>query len=823
MRLYIAEKPSVGRELAKCLPGPVERRDGYLVTKGGVVTWLFGHILRQAEPEEYDARYKRWRSEDLPIIPEKWQLYVAKDCEKQFAIVKGLIEKADEIVHGGDPDREGQLLVDEVLDYLGNKKPVRRILLNALDEKSIKEANADLRENKDFFNLKQSALARARADWLIGMNLSRAYTLAARRAGHDKLVLPIGRVKTPTLSLVVRREREIENFKPVDYYTIRGVFQHENGSFTAQWKPEDTQAGLDSENRLIDKEVAEAKLRSFGEEPLEGIISSYQKTKKQEPQPLPFSLSTLQVLAGKRYGYAPQLVLDTAQKLYEKKLTTYPRSDCEYLPSNQFKDAAEILGNLAVAGDEQLASWVPGADLKIKSRAWNDKKISAHHAIIPTTVKANVQQMTEEERNLYLLIARGYMAQFYPVHQYDQTKVEVTYHEELFTASGRTVRDLGWKIMYQSPGRGGKAKDEDEAEKEEDESSKTLPVMKKKDGVNWQKGEMKTSTTKPPVRFTPSTLLAGMKEIHKYVKNQEAKKQLKDVYGIGTEATRATIIDDLIKRKFMKPTGKKKYLVPTPAAYLLVDALPDEMTYPDSTAIWEDRLHSMAEGEGTLAEFLQGQIDFTRKLCAKAGHVKIEVTGENVCPRCHQGVMIQRKGKNGIFWGCSNYPKCRLTCNDKEGQPDMEDAKSRAGRGGRSSAYASASAGAPVSGGQAAGYAGYSQRGQSGSAPSAADMAEFEALLAGGELYSYAPPAQKKKSWQSYQDKPRYSASPMEQSRKAGTLNQGEDKDKYLCPRCREGHLHLHRGKNGPFWGCSNYPRCTATFDDEKGAPVLNQ
>ena len=822
MRLYIAEKPSMGREIAKCLPGPVERRDGYLVTKGGVVTWLFGHILRQAEPEEYDARYKRWRAEDLPIIPEKWQLYVAKDCEKQFSIVKSLIDKADEIVHGGDPDREGQLLVDEVLDYLGNKKPVRRILLNALDEKSIKEANEHLRENKDFFNLKQSALARARADWLIGMNLSRAYTLAARRAGHDKLVLPIGRVKTPTLSLVVRREREIENFKPVDYYTIRGTFRHENGSFTAQWKPEDTQPGLDSENRLVDKKVAEARLKEFGQEPLEGLISSYQKVKKQEPQPLPFSLSTLQVLAGKRYGYAPQLVLDTAQKLYEKKLTTYPRSDCEYLPTNQRKDAATILGNLAVSGDELLASWVPGADMEIDSRAWNDKKISAHHAIIPTTVKANVLQMTEEERNLYHLIARGYMAQFYSVHQYDQTKVEVTYHEELFTASGRTVRDLGWKVMYQFQVRG-KAKDEEEPEKDEDESSKTLPAMKKKDGVTWQKGELKTSTTKPPVRFTPSTLLAGMKEIHKYVKNQEAKKQLKDVYGIGTEATRATIIDDLIKRKFMKPTGKKKYLVPTPAAYILVDALPDEMTYPDSTAIWEDRLHSMAEGDGTLAEFLQGQIEFTKKLCAKAGNVKMEVTGDNVCPRCGQGVLQQRKGKNGIFWGCSNYPNCRMTCNDKEGQPDMEDAKNRAGyRGGTAPAvtYASAMEVPAAQTAPAAGYGSYSQRNQGSSAPSAADVAEFEALLAGGELYSYAPPAGN--SWQSYQDKPRYSASPMEQSKKAGTLDQGEDKNKYLCPRCREGHLHLHQGKNGPFWGCSNYPRCTATFDDDKGAPLLN-
>ena len=370
--------------------------------------------------------------------------------------------------------------------------------------------------------------------------------------------------------------------------------------------------------------------------------------------------------------------------------------------------------------------------------------------------------------------------------------------------------------MYQAQVRG-KARDEDEPEKEEDESAKTLPAMKKKDVVTWQKGEMKTSTTKPPVRFTPSTLLAGMKEIHKYVKNQEAKKQLKDVYGIGTEATRATIIDDLIKRKFMKPTGKKKYLVPTPAAYILVDALPDEMTYPDSTAIWEDRLHSMAEGEGTLSEFLAGQIEFTKQLCAKAGHVKMEVTGDNVCPRCGQGVLQQRKGKNGLFWGCSNYPKCRLTCNDKEGQPDMEDAKSRAaGRSfvGSAAAGQARGAAAPVN---PAGYGSFSSR--RGGAPSAADMAEIDALLAGGELYG-APPA--RNSWGGFQDKPRYSASPMEQSKKAGTLDKGADKDKYLCPRCREGHLHLHRGKNGPFWGCSNYPRCTATFDDDKGAPLLN-
>ena len=220
MRLYIAEKPSMGAEIAKCLTGPVQRKDGYLITKDGIVTWAFGHILRQAEPEEYNAKYKNWKAEDLPIIPKQWKMIIDESCKKQFGIIKNLIDKADEIVHAGDPDREGQLLIDEVLD-----------LLNALDEESIKKANKDLRDNRDFLNLKKSALARARADWLIGMNLSRAYTLAARRAGK-KGVFAVGRVKTPTLALVVRRERELKDFKPVDYFTIKAIFANENGEFT---------------------------------------------------------------------------------------------------------------------------------------------------------------------------------------------------------------------------------------------------------------------------------------------------------------------------------------------------------------------------------------------------------------------------------------------------------------------------------------------------------------------------------------------------------------------------------------------------------------
>lgn len=667
----------MGRELAKCLPGPLVRHQGYLSTGGGIVTWLFGHVLRQAMPEEYDPKYKMWRAQDLPILPQHWRLLVSKGAEAQFAVVKRLVSEADEIVHAGDPDREGQLLVDEVLDYLGNKKPVKRILLNALDEKSIRAANAHLRPNEEFWNLKQSALARSRADWIIGMNLSRAFTLAARRAGHQKLVLPVGRVKTPTLALVVRREREIKDFHPQDFFTILVQFAHENGCFEAVWKPEDDAPGLDPDGRMIDRAAAEAALRGFEAAPHTGKIESYGKQRKQEPPPLPFSLSSLQVLSGRLFGYDPQLVLDTAQKLYEKKLTTYPRSDCEYLPTNQLGDAKVILKNLSSLSGTRLSEWAQQADASRKSRAWNDKKISAHHAIIPTTVRTDPMQLPKEERNLYLLIARQYVAQFYPEHVYDQTKVGVLYHGELFTASGRTEREPGFKVLFPS-----KKQKEAPEEKPEDEE-KSLPSMKKGDAVDYQQGRLKKGTTKPPVRFTPSTLLKGMKEIHKYVKNPEAKKQLRDVYGIGTEATRATIIDDLIRRKFLKPEGKKKYLVPQPRAFLLIDALPDELTYPDSTAVWEDRLHLMSEGEGTLEEFLQGQAAFARRLCEKALDADMEAEGELVCPRCHKGVLVRRQGKNGVFWGCSNYPRCRLTTNDKDGKPDLEEAARRA-KGGSS-------------------------------------------------------------------------------------------------------------------------------------------
>ncbi len=659
MKLFIAEKPSMAAELAKCLPGPLVRKDGYIETGGGVVTWVFGHILRQAEPGEYDEKYKKWRAADLPIIPAEWKLLVADSCMKQFNIIKTLIGKAAEIIHAGDPDREGQLLVDEVLGYTHNEKPVMRILVNALDEKSIKKALANLRSNQDFFNLNQSALARSRADWLVGMNLSRAFTLAAQSAGHE-ITLPIGRVKTPTLALVVRREREIKNFKAADYFLIKADIKHENGPFKASWKAKDEQPGRDSEGRLVDPVIAQALIEKLEKAKEDVSIVSCDTNEKKEPQRLPFSLSALQVLAGKKYGYDPQAVLTGVQNLYEKKLTSYPRSDCDFLPESQKADATVILANLRNSHQEELAVWSGKADLKIKSRAWNDKKITAHHAIIPTEVPCKMNTLPEIERNLYFLIAQAYVAQFYPVHVYNQTRAELKYAGEDFVANGRVIVTMGWKELY-----GGEVKEE------EDEDSKTLPTMQKGDKADFISASLEKKTTKPPVRFTSSTLLQAMKEIHKYVKNPELKKHLKDVSGIGTEATRASIIKELTVRCFLEE--KKKYLYPTESAYLLIDALPEELTYPDSTAIWEIIFNRMVEGKAELNSFIGQQTEFITSLCLKAKEVQIENKDANVvkCPKCKQGVLKLRNGKNGAFWGCSRFPECRGTCNDKDGQPQL--------------------------------------------------------------------------------------------------------------------------------------------------------
>ena len=662
-RLFIAEKPSMGRAIAQGLEALGDKSrsaDGCIHVGSDTVTWLFGHILEQYSPDEYDEKYKRWHIEDLPIVPSVWKLKVKPDAKKQYKIVSALAKEADEIIHAGDPDREGQLLVDELLAHIGvlKTKPVKRILLNALDVKSVQEALRHIRPNDEFVGLRNSALARSRADWLIGMNLSRIYTILARGAGYDSVV-NVGRVKTPTMGLVVRREIEIRTFKPVTFFTPQVEFRHANGTFRAKWKAQE-QDGVDEEGRILKKDLAEEILTASSLPPAK--IESVEQKKGTSPQRLPYSLSALQIDAGKIFGYSPQEVLDTQQALYEKKLTSYPRSDCDYLPENQLSDAAAILKNLAAA-DSSLEQFIEKADLSIKSRAWNDKKISAHHAIIPTTVETKLSNLSEKEKNLYMLIAKSYIAQFYPAQEFLSTKVELSAGGEIFTASGKVILQQGWKSLYQNDAK------KDDVENEEEQQS--LPDMQQGDSVEFAGGKIVEGVTKPPARFTPATLLKAMKEIHKYVHDKELAASLKECSGIGTEATRAGMIDELEKRGFIKKTGKN--FVPTEIASSMCRILPEALIYPDLTARWEDALDKIGKKEMSLADFGAQQKRFLDELLAGAKEAKIPPPRNlPLCPACKKPLRRRKSKKGTWFWSCSGYPDCTKAFADERGKPGKE-------------------------------------------------------------------------------------------------------------------------------------------------------
>ena len=657
MRLFIAEKPSLALAIANGL-GHKSKKDGYFDCGDDIVTFCYGHIMQQCSPDEYDEKYKQWKLETLPIIPEKWKLKVSPNCAKQFKVIKDLVKKADIIVNAGDPDREGQLLVDEVLNELGvlNTKPIQRILLNALDDKSVKAALNDIRDNKDFSGLRNSALARSRADWLIGMNFTRAYSIKARTAGYDQK-FTIGRVQTPTAALIVRRENEIKNFQPVTYYNLIVSWQGEKAPFETTWQVPNDFTEADPEGRILKKEILESIWQKIQANNSSGKIVKVEQKPGKTSQRLPYSLSSLQIEAGRVYGFSPQQVLDIQQSLYEKKLTSYPRSDCEYLPENQLSDIGSILNNLRTVSDE-MYRLVDGADIKIRSKAWNDKKITAHHAIIPTTVKPDFSQLSSDEKKMYELIARSYIAQFYPPKTYLTTTAIVESAGETFKTLGTVIQDAGWTKLYH---------DTDNAK------AAALPSLKEGETVNAVESSIKDGITKPPARFTPATLIKAMKEIYKYVKDDSLKASLKECSGIGTEATRANIVELIQDRGYVKL--EKKNLVPTELGFLLLEVVDENMIYPDITAKWEQNLEAISHRQMPIQEFMEKQQEYINTLLSNLSKTQIKPSASAVtCPDC--GKRMRRiKGKNGYFWACTGYPECKKTFNDKKGKPDTSPAK----------------------------------------------------------------------------------------------------------------------------------------------------
>jgi DNA topoisomerase-3 len=545
MRLFIAEKPSVAKAIAGEL-GETLKGDGFIQCGSDKVTWCFGHMLEQASPDEYtpddvprgQSGRKVWRVDELPIIPTTWILKPKDDAKKQLAVIGKLIREAEEIINAGDPDREGQLLVDEVLEHFNNNNPVRRFWVSAQDSVSVRRGLAALKDNSVFASWADAAKARQRADWLIGMNLSRAYTLRAQRGG-SRALLTVGRVQTPTLALVVGRDREIEGFKPVPYHTIRAEIQHAGGAFTAAWRASEDQVGLDPEGRLIDTNIANAIVEKVKGKT--GTIAEYKQEAKKQSQPLAFALSDITLLASNKFGYSAEDVLNACQSLYEThKLTSYPRTDCAYLPESQLADAPRVLEAVKLVSPE-LSGIVDGADPRIKSKTWDDSKITAHHGIIPTMHKGSKAGLSDKERNIYELIVRAYLAQFYPLHEYMQTTVGAEIEGETFTASGKVVTRNGWRDVYQEA-------DDDSDKDQEEGSGQRLPAMKQGDGVTCIQATRKDAKTKPPARFTEGTLTRAMENIHKFVSDPQHKKMLRDGDGIGTSATRASIISELKRR-----------------------------------------------------------------------------------------------------------------------------------------------------------------------------------------------------------------------------------------------------------------------------------
>ena len=610
MILYIAEKPSLGRAIADVLPKPHKKGDGFITAANGdCVSWCIGHLLEQAEPDAYDDAFKSWKLEHLPIVPQTWKLMPKTKTRSQLTVLRKLVKQASAIINAGDPDREGQLLVDEVIVYLGVKgdklNQVQRLLISDLNPQAVKRALGQLRSNREFIPLSTSALARSRADWLYGMNMTRAYTIQGRKVGYQG-VLSVGRVQTPLLGLVVRRDDEIANFKPKSFYEVLAhLVTDQQQTFTAKWQPSEAcQPYMDEDGRVLAKGLAENVVARINGQPAQ-VTKLEAKDKRQNP-PLPYSLSALQIDAAKRFGLSAKEVLDTCQSLYERhKLITYPRSDSRYLPKEQHALAPKVL-DAVLKGAAALVDGCEAPNAKLKSKAWDDSKVDAHHAIIPTEKVANLSSLSSNEAKLYQHVARQYLAQFYPAYMYAETAVEVTIAGGLFTTKARQDKSLGWKQLYKRATTVNQASSDSSSTSSDDDNDDTvqsLPPLVKGQILQCERGELLEKMTQAPKHFTDATLLGAMTGISRYVTNSDIKKILKETDGLGTEATRAGIIELLFKRGYLVRQGKS--ILATPVGVGLIRSLPESATTPDMTALWENSLDAISQKRLKYDAFMQ--------------------------------------------------------------------------------------------------------------------------------------------------------------------------------------------------------------------------
>ena len=672
--LVIAEKPSVARDIARVL-GANQKNGGILEGKNYVVTWALGHLVTLADPEEYDRKYEKWEMATLPMLPKEMKLVVIRQTGRQFSVVKTQLFRKDigEIIIATDAGREGELVARWILEKAGCHKPIKRLWISSVTDKAIKEGFANLKDGHDYDNLYRAAVARAEADWLVGMNGTRALTCKYNAQ------LSCGRVQTPTLAMIAKREEEIRKFVPKEYYGI----SLETKDVKWTWRDEKTKSF-----RTFSRERAEQIKGRLENAALE--ITSVEKKAKKTMAPGLYDLTTLQREANLKYGFSAKETLNIMQRLYENhKVLTYPRTDSRYIGKDIVPTIKERLKACGIGPYRKLAGALMNKPVQVNGSFVDDKKVSDHHAIIPTEQFVQLDHMTNEERKIYDMVVRRFLAVLYPASQYEQVTMEAKAAGETFAASGKVIKSMGWKEVYE----GGADDDlEDEADDEKKLKDQRLPEMKTGTRLKILKTSLNTGKTKPPARFTEATLLAAMENPVKFMetRDKEAVKTLGETGGLGTVATRADIIEKLFHSFMMEKKGNEIHI--TSKAKQLLELVPEDLKKPELTADWEMKLSQIAKGRIRQGDFLHQIRDYTceivdeikngegtfrhdnltNKVCPQCGKKLLAVNGKNSkmlvcqdrecgyretisrttnarCPKCHKRMEMYVKGKEEIF------------------------------------------------------------------------------------------------------------------------------------------------------------------------------
>lgn len=653
--LVIAEKPSVGREIARVL-GARTKHEGYQEGNDYLITWAIGHLAELCEPEEYNPEWKSWKPEHLPMLPEAFKIKPAASTRDQLRTIQSLLKRPDitRIVNACDAGREGELIFQYIMDLTSGStrnRPVYRLWVSSMTDQAIRDGFARLRPASELAGLAQAARARSQADWVVGMNATRAYTLAHRSEGNSML-LTLGRVQTPTLAILTHREAELASFKPTPYWLVEATFENEmeRKTYSGRWFK-------DEQVRLNTAQEAEQIAAEVRGKP--GRVVSVEERIDSEPAPLLYDLTALQRDANRRFRYPASKTLQIAQKLYEeKKLITYPRTSSRYLSRDMIATLPDRLRHLSTEkAYESFANHILSlSKLPISGRIVNDAKVTDHHAIIPTESDPRLERLAADERNIYDLIARRFMAIFYPPAKTRRTVVITEAAAEMFRSRGATPLEPGWKVVY------GEERPQT-ANNEDDEPERALPPLKEGERVVARKAEALRRETQPPKRYTEGTLLSTMETAGKLVEDDELKQALKDS-GLGTPATRASIIERLIKTGYVERQGTA--LVVTTKGMELVRLVNDPtLVTPELTGQWEHKLAQIERGEYTAGTFMGEVATFTRQIVDAAlstqGTANFEpVNAEPVgkCPLCGGDVIANFKG-----YRCSRYKKADGGCS----------------------------------------------------------------------------------------------------------------------------------------------------------------